>query len=95
MTDRLKGFIVTFAEDIRHDDADVLLGLLRQSSLGSERGPDGKRARGSDGAPTGPARDQGTNLELVQIAGVASASSVGVLQYRAYDQWRLPSVKHE
>lgn len=32
MTDRLKGFIVTFAEDIRDDDAEALLGLLRQSS---------------------------------------------------------------
>ena len=32
MTDRLKGFVVTFAEDIREDDAEALLGLLRLSS---------------------------------------------------------------
>ena len=32
MTDRLKGLVVVFSEDIREDDAEALLGLLRLSS---------------------------------------------------------------
>ena len=33
MTDRLHGFVVTFKQDIREDDAESILGLLRQNSL--------------------------------------------------------------
>ena len=32
MTDRIRGFTVVLKQDIREDDAEALLGLLRQSS---------------------------------------------------------------